>query len=1340
MAFQQNIEQFGDGAMTIGVVNGDVYVEGKRVKLSIPEIKIASERISYLKFHTPTIEPRLFRKETKEILDWILQEIGDEDQINSDEIKDNSENTGNPNKSESPKIANKRVGFIIGEPGVGKTILTYDIYQNLLNNKDCIVFGIKTDEIKFDTIRDIEDEARLGHSLVDVIKFASLNVKRVVVILDQIDALSLSLSANRTPLESISRFIKQIEGIERVRVIASCRDFDINNDVSIKLLAKDARKWKLGRFSEEEVKASLKNNGFSIELPNNKFTLLGNPQNLSLYLQVAHKDGFVFEDSNSLYDALWDINIDNSHTRGQNPSKLRDCLERVSSRMHKDQKISLPLIRYKAEYNAEIQYLSSCGFLKCESGNIQFSHQTLYDYVYARLYTEQNKNIIEELRGHHQGLFLRSHIQSMLLYTRSHDENNYITTLKQILSNDKDIKIRTHIKLLAISILAYQENPTQKEKNLLHKIVMGRPSMYSAFVKGISYPNWIEEILNAVEEKGGWLTESEDIRKSIIDCVNNMMLTHPERAIEFLRKILNICDENERCNICHKFEEGSYNLNPETSKELYLLLRREFPKTGFPYLLHNLVEYDAKYCAQEFKEYIRNIIIENIGPYNELRNFNIGYGWEELFEKIEKSNQDVSLKLTYDLFELICESSAYDVNIYQIKDSSAYFNLTPCEGNTIHNDLPEFVLSHIIKRLDDKINKGNEKAIKEASEYLDLLLDSEYAAMVCAGLRVLSEHIDIFKDKILDTLLNKAVMCDAPTWVEYYSCELVKLTFDSLNDDEKNILVQTIMKVEDKTDKSMLLKDEIGTRLEHGIPLRYDGWRRGIILNSLPAEELKRISLYAWQELQRLKRKFKHLENNRPFTTSSHVGWTSIGNEKAGKMSVEDWKKSMIKYNTDATHDFTTPTLHGQCFLFESQVASEPDKFEELLIDILSDDRISMEYAISGLKGLIESDNADKAAEYLDKIVACRGEDVNTRNRNYSTFSILIAIGDQIKKGYLPERMFAFLEEAALKSDDSDDMDGFTSDLVTHSINRTRGNAVYKLVECVNMPTYGDRIFSVLEKIAPTANVSTRAAALLNMAVLNNIDKDRNVELFKKLTSDYNPLLMSMPLHNYNPLLYFKNYAFDSLKEYFERASECKESRGETIKLMWLTWMNKGNPDAKELLDKIYSEDAEARSTLISFMEQMKINAPATEEYILKAFENEHLTEQEVQAIDSFLDNKNFSVEMRMKIARQFVKNSDKKKSCRGLVKFLKEICENLPQSTIEILNVFMSKQPELGSYENRQVLEILLSSYNAIRRYDEEEFSNELEKAMDILDGLLQKTGSLGSRALDAMNEKLVS
>lgn len=201
------VNQYGDYALNIGVVKGgiNVYLPENQ---SNPEFLTKSLRhLSNLRHSNPTLTPVITREnQQQEIIEWINE----------------------PSDSQHPK----RVGFITGRPGVGKTAFTNMLYHTLSKEDKYFVFGLKVDQIEFKNIEDLSKQTAFNRPLSWIIDDIKDKYERVVVIIDQIDALSLSLSSDRTPLNSVIKFIRDLSEIKGVRILVSCRDYDIAKSYS----------------------------------------------------------------------------------------------------------------------------------------------------------------------------------------------------------------------------------------------------------------------------------------------------------------------------------------------------------------------------------------------------------------------------------------------------------------------------------------------------------------------------------------------------------------------------------------------------------------------------------------------------------------------------------------------------------------------------------------------------------------------------------------------------------------------------------------------------------------------------------------------------------------------------------------------------------------------------------------------------------------------------------------------------------------------------------------------------------------------------------------------------
>ena len=227
MMGKKSIFQFGEKPIYIERNDGNVYVGDYISQTNEAFVDGSFELHTFV----PQITPQIPREEVEFILNWI--------------------------EKDADKADPKRVALLYGSAGVGKSVVMHDVLLKLEQNAEFLVLGLKTDQIEFGDTEDLRKRMHLAKPLVTIIKEMAQKAKRLVVLIDQIDALSLSLSSNRTPLRSIFKLIEQIKSFPHVRVVISCRPYDLEYDPILNDMRIET-KWELKKISTEKVKNILK--------------------------------------------------------------------------------------------------------------------------------------------------------------------------------------------------------------------------------------------------------------------------------------------------------------------------------------------------------------------------------------------------------------------------------------------------------------------------------------------------------------------------------------------------------------------------------------------------------------------------------------------------------------------------------------------------------------------------------------------------------------------------------------------------------------------------------------------------------------------------------------------------------------------------------------------------------------------------------------------------------------------------------------------------------------------------------------------------------------------------
>lgn len=1290
----KTVNQFGVKSIYIEKNEGEIYVSENYVESPSSAFINGSYELSD---YTPTIEPAIPREQVGMIKAWIEREVGNE-------------------KSST-------LGLLYGKAGIGKSVVMHDLLKTLQENKDYQVLGLKSDQVEFVDTDDLSHKLRLAQPIEKVVEEMAKKFQRVILLIDQIDALSLSLSSNRTPLRSLLKLIGQIQYIPNVRVVISCRPYDLEYDPMLDNL-RIKNKWELKELTKEQVSRSLKNNNCNERLSDNLLRFLGNPLHLYLFLKVKSYEKLTDPlTTDLLYNQLWKKYVVDDNERNVDKERLLALLDSIVSSMYERQVLSVHIREFETTYDAELRYLFRNGLaIITSSGQVQFFHQTLFDYVYARLFIENGHDLLEELKAQHQGLFSRAAVKSILTFLRERDSAKYIRIIEKLLyakNMDGRELYRYHLKSLALNNMAFFEIPLQEELNLISKRVFSDKVYMDVVFETVYTGNWFNAIWNIIDSKGGWKNLSKAYKDKVMVMSQRTLWLSGEMVLDRLNAVLDLSDEND----CQYLDDllQRYNLNCSSDKliDYYKRLVKTRNPLQYTHLLKNILKENPTFVCEELKENVRQQMKEKESKY--VYKIGVNHEVENLYEELLKDHHDIAIRFLVDILTIVYQSTEIELEGADISYSTEFFTFERVKGvhyvSNVVEDAANILIDEFLKSIDDEKTK---RYIMEFSQ-------SKHVGFVYIALYMYTSRPDLFKDDTYDIIMNRQVLANAPNWVEYQAVEALRVTFCLFSDDQKKTILNRILAIEDKDEGKLYGRDTIEIRMKYGLPILDIDIHKGKALEVISLDELRRLSWEAYQERQRIDRKFNkaQLKNSKPSSTSSHVGWTSLTVEQGMKMSCDTWFNSMLKYNIDP-HDWEKPSLTGQCHLFREVVSKNPDKYVGLIDRAIADERILLDYPQAGMQGLLDAGRMDEAMHVLGAILCVIGNDVNSDVRGFSIHSLLFALNDIPKQDNIPAIVMNLLCNALINAKEpEEDRHKEDKDVHTVGINQARGNAGYMLVECARSEQYKEKIFETIESIAETASIYTRAAILLNMAALNLLDKNRNVELFKRLMHDYNPRLMSLPVHNYNPLVYFINYAVGELMDYFEHAANCPACYPGQVVILWLAWShNHRDERIKVLLDKMCDNSEEARISLLKFLSTLdqKVNDDGVC-YILHIMEPLFDSQKMGEACDNlFYHIGAWPEKIQYQITDRYVNSPLCKHHIHTFVGYLGGYAIKDPVQTLRWLELMMDKAEIPDDYFiwNR-IADVIIQAYNGIKSFNDPSYQETLEHAMDLIDTIMK-------------------
>ena len=195
----------------------------------------------------------------------------------------------------------------MGAPGSGKSVVMHDVLEILESRSDVYALGLKSDQIGFESVDSLVGQNGITRRMEEVVRLLANEdgIKRVVLLVDQIDALSLTLSSNRKPLRSILRFIENIQPVANVRIVVSCRPYDLDYDPSLEQF-QFGQRVQMDLLRPEVVEEVLRTNNRTVVPQNTSlFNTLRTPLFLYLFLKLKDVSVDITLTEHGLYGKLW---------------------------------------------------------------------------------------------------------------------------------------------------------------------------------------------------------------------------------------------------------------------------------------------------------------------------------------------------------------------------------------------------------------------------------------------------------------------------------------------------------------------------------------------------------------------------------------------------------------------------------------------------------------------------------------------------------------------------------------------------------------------------------------------------------------------------------------------------------------------------------------------------------------------------------------------------------------------------------------------------------------------------------------------------------------------------
>lgn len=1062
--------------------------------------------------------------------------------------------------------ATEQLGMLLDQPGAGKTVVLQHVLKQL-EQVGVLVLVIKADALR--AIRSAADLAAYLNLPATIETIANeLTEQRLVVMIDQIDALSLTLARDQGTLDVMLETIARLRQMPHVRIISACRTFDLNNHPRLASIKVD-QKFSLEPLNQAQITTLLTRLalGSSHFLPAH-WALLKVPLHLSVYVKIM-RDAQIqlpdqFRSLQDLYGELWNLHIQHAPP-AIDASELATAIYLLVDTMQAAQQITVATSVLDWYPNA-LNYLLHTGLLHKTQTNLTFFHQTFFDYCYARRFVATNQSLAATILAGSQGLFERSQMVQVLAYLRGGNPIIYLRELKTLFEAKT---LRAHLQQLLLQWFGNLSAPTSNELAIVRRWSNDLNQLGQFFNYASQNLDWFNVLDQATLILG--LIQSQNEQKinlglgflyqfinqqtqTVLDYIQPYFGTNTEWDEKIVAGLTRIRDWNNEAALsmfCHFLEQGRI-----SGHHLYNLVSNlQFAcralKVYLDQRLDGLVQ-----AATQLNEQLSTT---NYELSTELEHYFFGeYAVGRILR--QAATHDPRAVVEYILPSLLkitdlFENKMFTAESYPCSAVSMYWygEHGPNDGGSIALLIAQSL--HTCAQMDKQLFE------QIAAE---LVTHETLAAQRILVYAYMAEP-EYYKDAIVDYLLadQRRLKIGEPLEDPHYeSCMLYGSIVPFINAEQLQFLEARILEL-------------------HPAWERRNGESFGITqLRFLKAVAPEYLSDQARQRRQEIERKFPEFRLQPPQGIRSFAVGSPISPDRIERMRDSDLFKAMQRYDQSTGWGGIREAHFGGgavefSRLIQDQAKTNADRFVNFLGKY--GPRLEPIYLCAILTGLAESALAGDSIFSLIQQYATHVEGT----ARMDICRVLAKRSNEV----VPINLIELLRDWALNDPDptteewkgSDNQNPTHKDPLHQGINSVRGTAIEAFCLCGMAQTafLNEAIFEGLAAATNDPSTAVQASILYSINKVMHLNPERSVELLAHILNRHPTLFESGVTHQLLHRSYFRFFA--QIRPFLEQLLEYQHDQSRRIGAKIVCLASLSNPAARDLAQRSLTGDVVLR-------------------------------------------------------------------------------------------------------------------------------------------------------------------
>ena len=1038
-------------------------------------------------FHVP-------REEVDQIVDWLLED-GE---------------------------TNKNVAMLLDQAGMGKTVVMRDVLDKLEAN-GTVVLAIKADRhlSGINKLAEIQEKLDLPepplHSVSELAK-----VGRVVVLVDQIDALSLSLAHDSQTLDVVLDFVARLRFIPNVRLLLSCRIFDRESDPRLKNI-EVGNSFSLRPLTDKQVGDFLAHLGVDgAALSQTTRELLRIPLHLDLFARAITNQSKIEQlkgvaSLQELYALIWQNVVLKYDVNNQLISERIEVINLFTGYMNERQRTTVPHAVLQKPETVHLRraagWLSSNGILVGEGNTWVFLHQTFFDYCYARQFVENGGDIVSSILASNQSIFERPKLQHIIEYLRGNDHHRYLHDLQHLLNAPN---LRFHLYDLLLRWFGSLPNPTDDEWLLAQRMLNNEDKRQQLLRVMQANVGWLDHFQSTLQS---WLNGNDSQIEQALSYLASILENAQTEVVAILMPFVGKSEQwdqriaNLILRIRNWDSEDAIRLYEEmvykqTNLERHLLWHIKSvvtvsPKTGcriLHYIFNLVLDLHLEKMAEKVDQDNGSFYLSSGSLFDGMRNM------EGSIEDALKVASESEPRLFVDEILpwirrlLLLTPIPTDEKQWFVHDALAY----NWYGKTFRIQLA-FVhslihsLSQVAQNFPDHFRSLVTNLAELPYETPQQLLTHVYRALP-----------ELYSQDALDFLLADQRRLNIGDHGQYDSRQLIKAIYPYLTVKQQGRLEAYILNYAP-------IYKHLGIR---GLQSR--GIEQYRLLHAIPKQYLSQQGLQRYQEWERKFPDYKIVE--KPIISES--GWVGspIAIEHAAKMSNRSWLRAMEKYQGTVQHP---AAFKGGAYQLSSvlatQIKIEPDRFYQLWQ--LAPDDIDDAYATAFIEGFAQINV--KEHRFLDIV-----RHFGTQKERDIKRPIARAVEKGAKSNLaIPDDILDMLINWVFSPMNEDEWwwkkGSNHGDVFQSYLNCDRGvalRAVMRILDAHGTDEALNKKWKLVEYIASDPSTALRIGVIHELIYMIEHDRKRSWTLFEKLIMGHEILLESQDVREFIYWSFYKNF------------------------------------------------------------------------------------------------------------------------------------------------------------------------------------------------------------------------